>query len=103
MDSDDYAEAVLAMRAERTEDEQRKTMLGYSTVLDALYNIADRLGALYSVTIAVNSENGKAPDVPPMPRPQTSFDRVKDKSFMRRHRDRVAMMTSNTRRMDEDA
>lgn len=95
MDSDDYADAVLAMRAQQQQDEseQRRTMLGYSTVLDALYNIADRLGALYAVTIAVNTENGQAPEVPPMPRPQTSFDRMRDKSFLRRHRNRVAMLT----------
>lgn len=93
-DSDDYAEQMLEAQRQAEEQQKKRTMLGYSDVLDALYNIADRLGALYSVTIAVNSENGKAPDVAPMPRPETAVDRIRDKKFMQRHRGRVAKLLS---------
>lgn len=90
LDSDEYAETLYLMR-EQNKDKER-TMLGHSAVVDALYEVADRVGSLLAVTVSVNND-GKAPEIPPMPRPVTALDRVKDKVFMKRHKSRVKELT----------
>jgi hypothetical protein len=92
-DDDEYIRAYMAHQPPGSDKDQKQkplTMQGYSMAVAALHEIADRVGALYSVTVAVNSKNGKAPDVPEMPRPQTALQRYKDMSVTRRHESIVA-------------
>lgn len=89
-DSDEYAQRMLARQEESAQ--RPRTMHGFTPELAALYEIADRVGALYAVTIAVNSKNGKAPDVPPLPRPQTAAQRVESNKTLERHHNRVRQM-----------
>jgi hypothetical protein len=92
-DDDEYAEAWMAQFGDHGGNEdgsKHRTMQGYSLVVAALHEIADRVGALYSVTVAVNSKNGKAPDIPPMPRPETAMQRHQAHSIVRRHYERAA-------------
>lgn len=93
-DDDDYIRQYMASQPpgsdQRQQEQASLTMQGYSMQVAALHEIADRVGALYAVTVAVNSKNGKAPDIPEMPRPTTAMQRYKDSSVTRRHEAIVA-------------
>lgn len=92
-DDDEYAKRVLDANGGKSPDEQqRRTMHGYSPVVDGLYVVADRVGQLLALTQAVNSNDGKAPDIPPMPRPETALKRVQERDTLQRHHDRVRHM-----------
>lgn len=87
-DDDEYMQAYMAQQPPGSDTDQKQkplTMQGYSMAVAALHEIADRVGSLYAVTVAVNSKNGKAPEIPEMPRPQTALQRYKDMSVTRRH------------------
>lgn len=71
-------------------EQMAPTMAGFTREIDALTRLTEWVKALYVVTIAVHS--GKAPVLDPEPRPQTAFDRLRDKAVFARHRDRVAKM-----------
>lgn len=93
-DDDEYAMRVLEANGGKSPDEQeqRRTMHGYSPMVDALYVVADRVGQLLALTQAVNSKDGKAPEIDPMPRPETALKRVQERFTVQRHHDRVRTM-----------
>lgn len=52
------------------------TMLGWTPERALLTALVEAVGDLTAITIAVNSEGGKVPDVPRMPRPVIALERV---------------------------
>lgn len=51
-------------------------MDGWTPERSLLTALIDAVRHLTAVTVAVNSQDGKVPDVPPLPRPVTGIDRA---------------------------
>jgi len=56
----------------------------WSTEVEKMTDIVDRLGELMQATVAANG--GKPPKIKPQPRPRTAIDRMRDKRRMEHHR-----------------
>lgn len=74
-DDDDLAEQ-LADRAEGESAQAWMTMLGWTPERALLTALVEAVGDLTAITIAVNSEGGKVPDAPRLPRPALALDRI---------------------------
>lgn len=77
-DDEDLAEQ-LAGRVEAGTPAARMTMLGWTPERALLTALVEAVGSLTAITIAVNSEDDKAPDVPRLPRPVLALDRIQDR------------------------
>lgn len=73
VDDDDIAEAIADREPDTTE--LRMTTAGWTPERSLLTCLVDAVGYLTAVTIAVNSRNGKVPEVPRLPRPVTALER----------------------------
>jgi hypothetical protein len=54
--------------------------------------MVDWLQAIYSITVAANSKNGKGPPVKPLPRPVTAVDRLEQRRRLEMGRAIMAQM-----------
>lgn len=88
LDDDEVARQTVqsGMKAQN-----RKTMLGFTPEVSALLDLTSWVKNLYGLTHAVNAD-GKYPDLPATPYPETAFDRLRKVDFMARHHRRVQML-----------
>ena len=59
-------------------------MDGWTPERALLTALVDAVRQLTAITIAVNSENGKVPDFPQLPRPVTGIERAREQAEERR-------------------
>lgn len=85
---DELAEAVLEGESKGDDNPPRRSMREFDAQVEVLSTIADRMGELIVVTGL--TKGIKARRVPPMPRPQTAYQRAREKWVKRKHNYTVA-------------
>lgn len=96
MDSEEYAEKMLALAPDEDEEEKRRTLLGWSPERGMLADLFDVMVSIRSVLIAANSKDSRVPEPQPYPRPEPAIVRVAEEfraqQAIQRHEDRVRQM-----------
>lgn len=65
---------------------------GWTHERELLTTVADRVAQLNATLIAVNSEDGKGPDIDPLPRPSTAVERAEHRALKTRHKALVSKL-----------
>lgn len=92
-DDDEIAPLLVAAHTDSGDEEPRMSLVGWTPERELLTDLVQAVQHMHATLIAVNSQKGKAPDVPEPRRPRTLVDELRRRAD-RDEAERVVAMFS---------